>query len=1128
MLFASPSLRSRILLFGLPIAIFFTAGSPGLSLGDEAVAIQMATDPALSPDGKILAFRWANEIWTVPTTGGDATRLTNHPAVDSQPKFSPDGSKIAFVSDRSGSNQIHVMDARGGVPIQKTFHTEGYSIADWFPDGKSVLAIGQRDHYWRGGQRLLKVSLEERKADQVLLDDTAIFASLSHDGKRVLFTREGERWWRKGYHGERASQIWNLDLESKKTTELLHEGVECMWPLWMPNDTGFYFTKGDESGFDLWRYRFPKEEGKSPKQKQIAGFDEDSIVKPTLSRDGSTLVFRHLFDLYSVIPQQDDAPKKIEIRINTDTGLRDDKLFASLSKADAVAFSDDGLDIALAAGGDLWVMDTELREPIRATATDAIEGSPLFAMDAKTLYFTRAERGQVDIWKAEPKQPDRFWWQQSAFVETRLTNTPASESNLQFTPDGKKLLFQAGRGDLHAMDLMSKEVVTLLQGFSDVDYSISPDSKWIAYATQDNDFNSEIFVMPLDKSSAPVNVSRHPDNDRNPVFSADGKLLAFTGRRFAEESDVFYVYLQEELDEKTSRDRRLEKALEAMNKRKANDPKPTEGKSDDANPDGKNGPAAVSKEGKRTKEEGESKEFRIDLDKIHERIRRINLPDTSEGNLLFSPDGKKLAFSASVENKQGWYSVEFPDKLQPKLMSSTTLASARWTKASNAILGHNRGVPAKLEGGEKLTDFTFTVRQERSRSGRLREGFNVAWQTMGELWYDRAMGNKNWDEIRRKYERAAGQAYDESGLAEIVELMLGELNGSHLGFTPGTGLSEPGAEGESAEKSPIVTAHLGVRFEEGFQGPGLRIRDVLPGGPGDLETSKLKAGDVITMVDGQKVDPSMDLSLVLNGFVDRNIDLTVDRKRAQDAVETLSIQLRPITYRQARTLLYDQWMEHNRQMVEKLSNGKLGYLHIRAMDAGSFLEFERQLYNVGYGRDGLVIDVRDNGGGSTTDHLLTALTQPRHAITVPRNGGEGYPHDRMIYATWSKPIVVLCNQNSYSNAEIFSHAIKVLKRGKVVGVQTAGGVVSTGVARVTDVGVLRAPFRGWFSIESGLDMELNGALPDIVVWPLPGELPAGTDKQLEKGVEVLLEEVAAVKPLPKPKYATESSKVPTE
>jgi tricorn protease len=191
-------------------------------------------------------------------------------------------------------------------------------------------------------------------------------------------------------------------------------------------------------------------------------------------------------------------------------------------------------------------------------------------------------------------------------------------------------------------------------------------------------------------------------------------------------------------------------------------------------------------------------------------------------------------------------------------------------------------------------------------------------------------------------------------------------------------------------------------------------------------------------------------------------------------------------------------------------------MHIRSMGWSSFQKFEAELYAVGHGKDGLVIDVRNNGGGFTTDHLLTALTQPAHAITVPRGGGEGYPQSRQVYATWSKPVVVLCNQNSFSNAEIFSHAIKNLGRGKLVGVPTAGGVISTGGRRIMDVGSIRMPFRGWFVLKTGEDMELNGAVPDHVLWPEPGQMPAGKDLQLEKAVQVLRADVQAWKARPRP------------
>jgi tricorn protease len=1113
----------------LPVfAIATSISSLGSNLGfaKEPIAVQMANDVTLSPDGSLLAFRWANEIWTVPTAGGDAKRLTNHPARDGDPKFSPDGKRIAFVSNRTGSNQIFIMPADGGLAVQKTYHSEGYSLADWFPDGNSVLALGSRDHFWRGPSRMMKIDITKRTAEDVLLDDAASYASLSSDGKSILFVREGERWARKGYVGERAAQIWSLDLETSEVKELLHEKVECLWPIWMPNKTGFYFTKGANKGHDLWSYQFGVD-GQPAQQTKLAGFDHDSIVYPVISRDGSTIVFRHLFDLYSYKPGSGQAPSKLDIKIAADNDLPDDVLRANLTRADDVSFTDDGLEIAMTAGGDLWFMDTELKEPVRATKTDGHEQVPVFSNDGKSLWFTRWTEGQIDIWMMERKDPNLYWWQQKEFVETRITNTPSSKTNLSFTPDGKKLLFQSGRGNLAALNVETKEVTTLLEGFSEIDYSISPDSNWIAFAKEDNDFNSEIFIMPLDKHQPPVNVSRHPDNDRNPVFSPDGKLLAFTGRRAQMESDIYYVYLQEAYDEETNRDRLLEKALETMKKKRGAAKPASEGaKPDESNKAKEEGDKpkedAVKKDDAAKKEDAgkeDKKPFAIDFNKIHERVKRINVPDTAESNLVFSPDGKRLAFSASVEGKAGWYSVEFPDKLQPKLMSTSVLSNAKWTKASNSILGAKGGLPTRLENGEKETSYSFTALHERSRSGRLREGFNSAWATMGEIWYDPAMGNNNWDSIRRKYVDAAAKSLDERGLGEIVELMLGELNGSHLGFTPAQLES---SETSSPSRSDQPTAHLGARFDPKYLGPGLKVRDVLPSGPTDKSKSRLQAGDIILMIDGTKVDPALDLTEIFNGPVDRDIQLLVQRKNEADGqVKEMQFSVRPVTYARVRALLYDHWLEYNRNLVEKLSDGTLGYLHIRAMDESSFLEFEKQLYNVGYGKDGLVIDVRDNGGGSTTDHLLTSLTQPKHSITVPRGGGEGYPHDRMIYATWSKPIIVLCNQNSYSNAEIFSHAIKALGRGKLVGVQTAGGVVSTGSARVTDIGVVRAPFRGWFSILDGRDMELNGALPDVVIWPVPGEMPAGVDKQLEKAVELLKEDVKLAPQTPKPKYATQ-------
>lgn len=456
--------------------------------------------------------------------------------------------------------------------------------------------------------------------------------------------------------------------------------------------------------------------------------------------------------------------------------------------------------------------------------------------------------------------------------------------------------------------------------------------------------------------------------------------------------------------------------------------------------------------------------------------------------------------------------VEIPDDPAPKVLSTTALAQAVWLKADDQLAGLLEGRPASLAAkGGTVKTYSFRAQHSQSRAGKQRAVFDQCWQVMRDRFYDGRLGNRDWDAVRAKYRQMAAEAPDMKGAAECVWLMLGELNASHLGFTLSAAAAPAGWREE--------TAHLGLRFDPAHPGPGWKVRDVVPKSPASRKESRIPPGEVVLKVDGRDVDPAMDASSVLNGPLERDITLTVE-----GGGQTRQVVLRPISYTTARQLLYDAWIEENRRAVDAASGGTLGYLHISAMDDASFQKFQEELYHAGAGRDGLIIDVRENGGGSTTDHLLTALTQPRHAIAIPRGSATpGYPQDRMIYATWQKPVVVLCNQNSYSNAEVFSHAIKTLKRGQLVGVQTAGGVISTGTTAIMDVGSLRLPFRGWYVLSSGQDMELMGAMPDHVVWPRPGDK---TDRQLDKAVEVLKADVQAWKKRPLPALIKASERKP--
>jgi len=1114
-----------------------TANVTALLLGLSVIAsastiaaqekIRLASSPSLSPDGTKLAFSWRGDIWLVGSGGGVARPLTLHEGRDTSPVFSPGGKSIAFNSDRNGAQHAYVVPVTGGSPRQLTFHSEGCRVEGWYPDGASLLINANRDHFWKHQERFFRIDAEKRASEQLLFDDYGRSGSLSPDGKRLLFTREGIAWWRKGYRGSQASQIWLYEIGSKKFRKLVDEPAGARYPLWAPDGKGFYYVGGQSGSFNLW-YRAIQ----GGQEKQLTQFDDDSVVMPCISADGKTIVFRHLLDLYRFQPGVDEAPARLNITVRADL-VADKTQRRRLDKAEKVAFSDDGLEIAMISGGDLWVMDTELREPRQVTSTPEEERDPVFAPDGKSILFAGDAEGQSDLWKAECADDARYWWQNGDFKLTRLTNNVEVERDLRVSPTGKELAFIRGRGDLWLIGTDGKNERLLFESWNRPDFDWSPDGRWLVYALSDDQFNRDVWIWPVDGSREPFNLSRHPGNDSNPVWSPDGKAIAFTGRRAGTETDIHFVYLTREEDETNSRDRKLREAVEKIEKVRskpaaqavAATPPATKAegeKPDEKKEDGKE-PAQVDEKEEKKEEpkppaasqEKKLPHVRIDFDRIHDRIRRVSIGDTSEDRLFWSYDSKKLAFAAKINGQEGTYTISPPDDLSPKLLSSKTGYDARWIPRGNQILWRVDGVPGSLAADGKSATFTFAAYQEVDVPARFQAAFDLCWRTMRDFYYDGALNHRNWDEIRRKYAEVARDAADGDGLAEVVSLMLGELNGSHLGFTP-----RSSSDSTPKDRWSEATPHFGLRFASDYPGPGLKVRDVIGGSPADHVKSRILADEVVTAFDGRPIDPAMDLTQVTNGRLDRDVCLTVRNAKGEDR----DVTLRPITYSAARSLLYESWIKQNRAAVAKASDAKLGYLHIRAMDMGSFYRFEHELYDAGAGKDGLVIDVRENGGGSTTDHLLTALTQPAHAITVSRGGTPGYPQDRRVYATWDKPIVVLCNQNSFSNAEIFSHAIKTLGRGRLVGTPTAGAVVSTGAASIMDLGTLRLPFRGWFLLKSGEDMELGGARPHVIVWPNPGEMPQGIDRQLDKAVAVLQGEVKKWNDRPQPELRRASER----
>lgn len=1045
----------------------------------RAESVRFPSTPAVSPAGDYIYFSWRGDIWKTATEGGRIVRVTSDDAFETSPRISHSGKTLFYASNKSGVNQVYRMPVEGATPVQLTFHSEGSVPIGLSTDDEVVFTLGQRDDWWRWTSRFHRISATKpRTGESQLFNAYGSGGSVSSTGD-VLYSREGMAWSRKQYTGSRSGQIWLWNKEANSHTQLAGDGIfDVRYPVWHPNGTQFFYVSEEDGTKNLWNYDL-----KTGKRKQLTKFEDDGVISPSISADGNVIAFRRLFDLYTLDTRKARPPIKLSLEYHGDLFV-DDEIERTLQKATAAAFSKSGKTLAFISGGDVWVMDDSLKEPVQITTTPFHESDLIFDESRNRLLFVSASNGQVDIYQATRHDNKLPWWRNTKFAIDQLTNDSHVETSLSLSPKLRYLSFVKYRTGLWVKDLSaeSAKAKPVVESWSPLTYSWSPDESWLSYSAADNNFNYDIHLVDVENPEIAFNVSKHPDNEFSPVWSPDGKTLAFVGRRFDDEYDIYYVSLGRERDERTLRDEKLEQALKV---------KESDGLQED--PPSTDPPANTST----TPATVLARTTLLDeLNSIHKRIRKVNIPSATETELVWSPDSKRLAFQAEIDGKQGVYTITPYVSTTPTFLVQAKATILRWSKINNRIYWLKDGVPGWTSGsGTGGAAFSFRTTQSVSKSEYHREIFDECWRIMRDDFYDGSFNNRNWDEIRRKYLPIAEACVTKTNLSRTVSMMLGELNASHLGYR---GISDPAPKLSSRD----VTGHLGLIAEPLYRGPGIKIREVVTGSPAAAVKSSLKAMDIILSINDVTIDPEFDLTRVLNGTVGKETLLQVRRGE-----KDLAITILPITYGTFRSLLYERWLESNRQRIAKRSDSQLGYMHIRAMDMSSFHRFERELYEVAAGKTGLVIDVRENGGGFTTDHLLTILTQPRHAITKPRGGGEGYPQDRSIYATWDKPIVVLCNQNSHSNAEIFSHAIRHLQRGKIVGVPTSGSVISTGSRPVMDAGTIRIPFRGWYVLGTGQDMELNGAIPHYTLWPEPGQMPTGIDIQLDKAISVLKKEV---------------------
>ncbi|MBL7858881.1 MAG: PD40 domain-containing protein [Cyclobacteriaceae bacterium] len=1039
--------------------------------------------PAINPTGSLIAFSFQGDIWTVPASGGRASRLTIHEAYEMMPVFSPDGKSIAFSGARYGNNDIFVIPTEGGIAKRLTYHSSADNISSWSNAGNILFSTSRE---FQQIERPLEVYAiaPTGGTESRILDAVGFDPMYSPDGRFLAFTRgDINPIFREDYRGSSNRDIWLFDTKIKSFTKITAFDANDILPRWGDNRT-LYFLSTNSGRNNLYKLTLDENGKPVGAPEQLTNYNDHSIRYFSISLDGKTIVLERDKAIY-LMNTNSKSIQKVAIQMGADARFDPVVNKTATSEVNEYDVSPNGKLLALGLRGEAYVKEANKEK----SSTENISNNPFREMnvtwmnDSIALFTSDREDNNFEIYmvkSADSQQSNIFKSLKHQVI--RVTKSSQDESSLVVSGDGKKLAYVRGRGTLVVCDISPDGKITnekiLLDGWASPEgIKWSPDNSWLAYTLEDLYFNEEVFIHAADNSSKPVNVSMHPRYDGQPCWSADGSKLGFISARNNRNNDAWFIWLKKEDWEKSRQDW------------------------EDAADDKPDKPAD------KDKKDEKKKPLKIDFENIHERVVQVTSFSGNEGNLIIAKDGETFFYTAESSTAKGrdLYSIKWNGKDLKELTKSGSNPSSVLMDREGKYLYYLKtgGSLSRIDiKGEKTETLPYVVKQQIDYTAERNQIFEEAWRTIRDGFYDPQFHGKDWNALRTKYKELCVMASTNEDFRDMFNYLLGELNSSHMALTTPV----------QAETQKDATGMLGAELVPVKE--GMKVIRVIPNSPVDKVASKLVVNDVITAIDSQPVSLSENFYNTLNMKVDDRLLLTVSGADGKSR----EVAVRPVS--SVRQLMYEEWVKDRKKLVDKFSNGKLGYIHIQAMSMPSFEVFERELQAAGYGKEGLVVDVRYNGGGSTTDYLMAVLNYKQHAYTIPRGASDNperektkfrdyYPTgERLIYSPWMKPSIALCNEGSYSNAEIFSHAYKTLGIGKLVGVPTNGSVISTGGRPLVDGSFVRLPFRGWYTKATDKNQELGPAVPDILVNNPPDWIANGTDEQLKVAVEELLKQIS--------------------
>lgn len=1066
---------------------------------EEAAWIRHAS---ISPDGSQVAFSYRGDLWIVSTDapGGRARQLTRHPAYDRNPVWSPDGKTIAFASDRYGNFDVFIVPAEGGRAVRRTWHSENDIPTDFHPDGQSILVRSRRlddpkavvPSVWM--PELYRVPLKAGRVRQVLTTP-AYEAQYDRAGGRIAYSdlRGFEDPWRKHHTSAVARDVRVVELATGRHRRVATYAGEDREPVWGPDDATLFYLSEQSGTFNVWRR--PVEGTEDPVQ--VTQHTIHPVRYLSIADDG-TLAYTHHGALY--IRRPGAASARLAVDVRADDAENPVHWMTYRDGATEMAVSPDGEEIAFVVRGSVYVASVKHGTTKRITTTDTQERHLSWAPDGTAIHYAGQRDGSWNLYRTvRGREDETRFHRATVLVEEPVLVGPEVTFRPRVSPDGKHVAYLHERDELRVLELATKKTRTVVpagRNYSytdgDIDFSWSPDARWLAFTYLPHKrWIEDIGVADLATGTI-TNITRSGYATWSPQWSADGRALLYYTNRWGRRSHGGWG---------SDGDIVAFDLTQAAADRAALSPEDYERLLEQEEAEAERG-AEEASDGKE-EEKPEVEPVRIELEGREDRLRRLTMHSAPIRGFALSHDGEALLYLAEMDGTWGLWLVRRRDLETRKLADLGTerprdLVIGAEGEHAFALRGDGRIVGMELkgavgkEGGPvKPKPVAFQAEASvRPRAERVHL-FDHVWHQVERKFYDPALHGVDWKGLRDAYRPRVAHVDTGHGFAELLSEMLGELNASHTG-----------ASWRPRARAGDETAALGLLYDPRYDGPGERIVEVLPKGPCARADADMTPGSVLLAINGSPLVEAGDLSRLLNRTAGELVRLRLQRPDGT-AIETV---VRPIPLRAQQQLLYDRWVRRCRALVEQRSGGRLGYVHVRGMNDASFRVLYEQVIGRNADREALIVDTRFNGGGWLHDDLAKFFQGRHYLWVVPRGKGRGDLGAEPI-SRWSKPSVVVMSEGNYSDAHIFPFVYKELGLGKLVGAPVAGTGTAVWWETLMDGETTFGIPQVGMMDKHGRYVENQQLEPDVRVLLGPEEMAAGRDTQLERAVDVLLEDL---------------------